>query len=160
MADKRLSDDFAASDGKRELEIFLLTDAGRKEHRTMQETAAKERDDLRRRQDERREKDIEEAKRTIRAGKNQPQLVPPWRPRNAGPSAAHLDSVAGRIVDVRHEKEARDLHYLQRQREDDFLTKQREERLMREAADRPREIKQPDLSKTRRDLDNGRDRER
>lgn len=160
MADKRMSNDFAASDGKRELEIFLLADAARKELRKMDEQAAKERDDLRKRQDERRERDIEAARKEIAARKPRPELAPPWKLRDIGPKASEIQVLAERLVDTRNEKESRGLHYAQRQRVDDFLTKQKEERLLRESADRSRTDERRDGSQARRDLDKAPDRDR
>lgn len=157
MADKRMSNDFAASDGKRDLEIFLLTDAARKEFRKMREEATKEHDDLCKRQDECRERDIEAAKREINVERPKVVLVPPWGQRSRSLKASEVQVLAEHRVDTRNIKEVNDLHHAQRQREDDFLSKQKEERLLRKDADRSRADEQRNLDKA---PDRERDRER
>lgn len=159
MTDRRMGDDFAASGGKRELEIFLLSDDKRREFRMMLERFAQERDDLRKRQEERREKDIEAAKREIMREKPAPDLVPRWDQVRKS-KGRNIETLAVALITVRNEKEARDMDHVHRQREDNFLTKQTEERLLRAATDRSRTRDERGSPEMRRDFDKSRDRER
>jgi hypothetical protein len=159
MSETRVGDEFSVVAGKRELQVFLLKDAERQEFRKMEEAHDKEQADLRRVQEERRPMDLERAKDDIRTEHLKPALRPGWRVKRETLRASELQMLADHRVDARNQRESKDLAHVQRQREDEYLARNYEERILRHArVDKGKERGAP--SRERRDFDNARDRER
>ncbi|HCL4135307.1 TPA: hypothetical protein N2C61_006472 [Pseudomonas aeruginosa] len=132
MNNKQLSSEFSSKAGERILEIFLLPDAARKEFNKMQEQDAKE---LARLHDElqaRKADDLRAAKREIMAERPKPEPAPPWKSRK-GRNESDLEISAERLVEARNAAIIRTLEHKHIERQDTFLSRHREERLLREA---------------------------
>lgn len=127
-----ISPDFSAKSGSRELEIFLLTDAARKEWRKMQEQDAADRAKQHAEQQRRREEDVRETKRQILAEQPKLQLTPPWKTRREVMKEPELQAVAESRADARNSAAQNTLVHQQHERENTFLAQQREERILRE----------------------------
>lgn len=157
MTDKRAGQDFETSRGSREFEVFMLPDKVRKEFFKLRDEAGKELEQLRKDQRGRSEEDVRTAKREIGVQQLKPILAPSWA-RRRGPNAHEVKAAAEQLVFLRNEKAAEDLKLIHRQREDDFLAREREERVFREMG-----RSSPSKDRTveaRRDFDKSRDRER
>ena len=153
MADKRAGYDFAASADQREFEIFMLRDKAREEFQAMRDKAEKEIEQLRQQQEARREEDIRKVKQELTMRHPTPQLTPSWGRRWKPLKAQDLQVLTEQTVEARNDKAASGLQHLHREGADDFLAKQKEARLCREAferADRRENRKQIDID---RDLD-------
>jgi hypothetical protein len=143
MTDKRVRQDFSTSRGDREFEIFMLPDSARKELLKIRKEAKMECEQLRQHQTQRYKGDLEAAQREIRTDRAAPHLRP-WGQRRSRLSTYEVETLAERVVTMRNEREMNDFGSAHRQREDDFLAKHKEERMLREAMDRspPREREQ------------------
>lgn len=135
MNHKQISSDFSAKAGEKILEIFLLPDAARKEFNTLQEQGTKERTRLHDELLARRVDDIRAAKREIMAERLTPELKPSLslRLRRSAPKEADLQASAERLVDARNAAIIAALDSKHMERQDAFLARHREERLLREA---------------------------
>lgn len=153
MTDKRISDDFLAKAGEKELEIFLLRDAARRELRKMHEQHMKDLVAREIEQQRRRDADIREAKTAIAAERLKPELAPKGCPPRKTLKDVELQAAAEHRVESRNTAEINALLYQQREREDDFLARQKEERLLREATEARERQSAPTRLNLKRDFD-------
>ena len=135
MSDKPVSPAFLAKAGERELEIFLLRDAARRELLRMHQQNMKDVVARETKQQRRRAEDIREAKIAIAAERPKPELVPKGYPPRKPMKEQELQAVAEHRVDSRNAAEINAKLNQQREREDAFLARQKEERLLREATE-------------------------
>lgn len=154
MTEKSISPAFSAKTGERDLEIFLLSDASRKEFRRIQEMGAAEARKQRAEQEARKDADRREAARQIRIERQKLDLKPPSHWQGRGRKESYIQREAERRVESQNRAADEALAQQQRAHEDVFLVQQREQRLSREVQEREtRSRSPPDL---KRDFDRAR----
>lgn len=153
MTEKRISPDFLAKAGERELEIFLLRDDARREIRKMHEDHMKDLVAREIEQHRRRESDIREAKAAIAAERLKPELAPKGHPPRKPLKGAELQAAAEHRVESRNTAEINAMLHQQRERENAFLAQQKEERLLRDATDTRELQSAPARLNLKRDFD-------
>lgn len=136
MSKDTIGPTFTLTTNERQLEIFLMRDRERKEfqrmvdeHNRVEKKAAAER--------EKREKeDVAAEERALRTERLKLDHTPPWVLPMHKQREADIQAEAQRRVDARNAAAAQALEERHRAEQDDFIARQREERLQREAAER------------------------
>lgn len=155
MTEKQISPAFSSHAGERELEIFLLSDAARKEFRRIEEAGAAEARKLRAEQEQRKDAERREEARQIRGERHKFNMKPPSHWQGRGRWEADIQREAEQRVEVRNRVAQEALGQQQRTREDSFLVEHREQRLQREAHDRETRSQSPPPA-MKRDFDRAR----
>ncbi|TEA79187.1 hypothetical protein [Allopusillimonas ginsengisoli] len=156
MNHQQINSEFSAKAGERILEIFLLSDAARKEFKKIQEQGAREEARLHDELQARRAEDLGTAKREISTERPKPELAPPWRLRRDKRHKADLQASAEHLVYARNAVIVNALTHKHREREDAFLSHHREERLLREAQENHASRDRPSSPSLTRDFEQSR----
>ncbi|MFT3815217.1 MAG: hypothetical protein QM740_17855 [Acidovorax sp.] len=135
MSDKTIKTALSDKSGERELEKFLLRDEAARELRKMSEESAKRILERECEQQKLRDEKIRAAKVDILAKRATPELKPPWWQRGKTLKESDVQAAAEHRVDSQNLAEINAMVHEQRQREDAFLAQQKEDRLLREAAE-------------------------
>lgn len=156
MNNKQVSSQFSAKSGERILEIFLLSDAARKEFNKMQEQETKELTRLHDELQARKVEDIRTAKREIMAEQPKPELRPPRLFHRNALKESDLQAAAEHRVDARNTAIMDALAHKHHERQDAFLSRHQEERLVREAQENNVTRNRPSSPSLKRDFEQSR----
>ncbi|WP_423174578.1 hypothetical protein [Stenotrophomonas maltophilia] len=156
MNHKQISSEFSEKSGEQILEAFLLPDAARKEFDKMQDQGAKERARLHDELQARMAEDIRTAKREIMAEHARHELRPPRLFHRNTLKESDVQASAEYRVEARNAAIMNALDYRHQERQDAFLARHREERLLREAKENHAMRDGPLSPSLKRDFDKAR----
>ena len=157
MTEKSIRPAFTAKAGELEMEIFLLSDSARQELHAIQAENNRQQQQLQEEHSKRRPKEVHEAWLQANTERVEPKLRPPWPTRHERKTQAERQAIAEHKVDRRHAAEIVALNQRHRQQQDEFLTRQRHDRLLREAIAKEARIKaRAPIPLLKRDFDRSR----
>jgi hypothetical protein len=154
VPDERISHDFSANAGARDLEVFLMKDEARRRFREMEKVHAKDRERLAAARTAEREENIRKAAHELRNQRQAPEHRPFWHSLTAKQREANIQREARRCVDSQDAAVDQEMKHQQRAREDEYIALQRDERLQREANERA--ARDPSPPEFKRDFDRAR----